>query len=762
MELVKTRHLLLYKPLLINEGKIVLLFPIYFCYFCFRLADTVNLRMLMKKLYYKRNFILIVFVLLAAVSTKLQAQLTVDNVSMTPQQLVQNILIGQGVTVSNVTFSGNSLQFGSFTSNGSNLGLNSGIVMSSGYATVSAGPNDGSTTSEPLGGVDALNPTPDANLFTLAATLNNPNPTLYDAAVLEFDFVPTSDSLTFKYVWGSDEYTEFSSSPTFNDVFGFFLSGVSVPFPQTNIALVPSTNLPVSILNISDLVNTQYYVDNDYVFLPTGTVEYDGFTTVLTARAQVICGETYHIKLAIADAGDGSYDSGVFLEAGSFSSIGSVQILPDVSYSNNDTVMYEGCGDANIAFIRSGDNTLAQNYTYTLSGTATNGVDYNNLSGQITIPAGQDTAFITLNPVTDGSTEGQETLIITVTNTVCNNANVSSVTIYINDVQPLTVDAGVDQSTACTGGGNINLNATPANGVPTYTYSWAPTGDLTQGITVLPANTTTYTVTVTDLCGNQATDDVTVTVDLPTVLTMTVSNDTIICQNTIATISANPQGGNGNVTLLWNTGEQSATIQVSPAATSIYTVTATDACNQTVTDAVTVTVEPNNAAFDYFFTSNNSVTFDNQSVGYDNLVWWDFGDSTTSTTFEPTHIYTSPGTYIVTLVVENSAGCIDTIQYSLIVKPDFYFYIPNSFTPNSDGINEGFNGKGQGFEVYSMSIYNRWGQRIFQTNSLTNGWDGKDASDKPAPIDTYVYVVSLKITPDEDEIIYRGKVSLIR
>ncbi|UPT67315.1 MAG: choice-of-anchor L domain-containing protein [Sphingobacteriales bacterium JAD_PAG50586_3] len=716
----------------------------------------------MKKLYYPRNIILIIIVMLTAGSIKLHAQLTVDNTTLTPQQLVQNILIGQGVTVSNVTFSGNSLQFGQFTSNGSNLGLNSGIVMSSGYATVSAGPNDGSATSEPMGGINSLTPTPDPNLTTLAASIGNPNPTLYDAAILEFDFVPTSDSLTFKYVWGSDEYTEFSSSPTFNDVFGFFLSGVTVPFPQTNIALVPGTSQPVSILNISDVVNTQYYVDNDYVFLPTGTVEYDGFTVVLTARAQVICGETYHIKLAIADAGDGSYDSGVFLQAGSFSSIGSVQILPNVSYSSNDTVMYEGCGDATIAFIRSGDNTQAQNYTYTLSGTATNGVDYNNLNGQITIPAGQDTAFITLNPVTDGSAEGQETLIITVTNTVCNNSNSSSVTIYINDVLPLTVNAGPDQSTACTGGGNINLNATPANGVPTYTYSWAPTGDLTQGITVLPANTTTYTVTVTDLCGNQATDDVTVSVELPAPLTMTVGNDTIICQNTTATLIANPQGGNGTVNVVWSTGEQGNSIQVSPMVTSIYTVTATDACNQTVTGDITVTVEPNNAAFDYFFTSNNAVTFDNQSIGYDNLVWWDFGDSTTSTTFEPSHTYTSPGTYVVTLVVENSAGCLDTIQYSLVVRPDFYFYIPNSFTPNSDGINEGFNGKGQGFEVYNMSIYNRWGQRIFQTNSLTNGWLGLDANDNPVPIDTYVYVVSLRITPDEDEIIYRGKVSLIR
>jgi gliding motility-associated-like protein len=721
----------------------------------------VNLAMLMKNTYFLK-YILTCFTLLAVVGFT-KAQLTVDNTTLTPQQLVQNILVGQGVTVSNITFSGNSLQFGQFTSNGSNVGLGNGICMSSGYATVANGPNDGSATSDPLGGV-SFTTTPDGNLNTLAASLNNPSPMLYDAAILEFDFIPTSDSLSFRYVFGSDEYTEFSSNPTFNDVFGFFLTGVTTPFPTTNLALVPGTGQPVSILNISDVVNTQYYVDNDYVFMPTGSVEFDGFTVVLVASAQVICGETYHIKLAIADVGDGSYDSGVFLEAGSFSSVGDVQIIPNVSYSTNDTTMFEGCGDATIAFVRSGNNSQAQNYTYTLSGTSTNGVDYTNLNGQITIPAGQDTAYITLNPFDDGNAEGVETLTITVTNTVCTNQSVSSVTVYIQDVTPLTINAGPDQSTACTVGTGANtLTGTPNGGVAPFTYAWAPTGDLTQSISVTPATNTTYTITVTDVCGNTATDDVAVLVEPPTPLTLTVSNDTVICQNTTAVLIANPQGGNGQVVLEWNTGEQSTSIQVAPMVTTTYSVTATDACNQVQTGDVVVTVEPNNALFDYFFITNNTVTFNNLSIGYDNLIAWDFGDSTADNTFEPSHTYTAPGTYIVTLVVENLAGCIDTFQLSLVVRPEFNFYVPNAFTPNQDGKNESFNAKGQGFDVYQMNIFNRWGQLVFTTNSLTNGWDGtyKD-NDELVPIDVYVYEVRLRITAAEDEIIYRGKVSLIR
>lgn len=695
-------------------------------------------------------------ILLTLGGNKVHAQLQIDS-TMTPTQLVQNVLLGGGITVSNVTYTGFPNSISKFTAVG-NLGLTSGVMLTTGYAAVAYGPNSTSSAGNDVGVPSNFNLTPNADGDALLdAIIQVSSPGIYsnDAAVLEFDFVPTSDTVKFRYVFGSEEYPEFVGS--INDVFAFFLTGPG-GYNNSNIALIPGTTTPITIGNVNNIDNNQYYVDNEF----GTTVEYDGFTTVMTAVAAVTCGQTYHIKLAIADASDGVWDSAVFLEAGSFSSSGSVLVIPDVSYSTNDTVMYEGCGDATIKIVRSGNNTQAQTYNYTIGGTATNGVDCNNLSGQVTIPAGQDTAYITLNPVADGLIEGQETIVLTVTNTVCNNSSVTSVTIYFNDVVPITVNAGADQSTACTGGGNITLTATPANGVPGYTYSWAPTGDLTQNISVLPANTTIYTVTVTDLCGNQATDDVEVAVEPPALLTMTASNDTTICQNSSATVVANVQGGNGTVSVLWNTGEQSNTIQVSPMVSSVYTVTVTDACNQSVTDAVSVTVVPVDANFDYLFVSNNSVTFSNNSVGYENGIWWDFGDGTTSTDFEPTHTYASSGAFIVTLAVLNAAGCPDTIQYSLVVKPDFYFYIPNSFTPNSDGVNESYNGKGQGFEEYSMSIYNRWGQRIFTTNSLANGWDGKDANGNLVPIDTYVYVVGLRITAAEDEILYRGKVALVR
>jgi hypothetical protein len=154
--------------------------------------------------------------------------------------------------------------------------------------------------------------------------------TTQDATVLEFDFTSTSDSVEFRYVFASEEYNEYVDLG-FSDLFGFFISGPNIVGTQ-NIALVPNTNTPVSIDSINNgnspggvvptgpCMNCQYYVDNTF-----GTVlEYDGHTTVLTAKAGVIPCETYHLKLVIADVGDGVFDSVFFLKVGSFKSTGNI------------------------------------------------------------------------------------------------------------------------------------------------------------------------------------------------------------------------------------------------------------------------------------------------------------------------------------------------------------------------------------------------------------------------------------------------------
>jgi uncharacterized repeat protein (TIGR01451 family) len=134
-----------------------------------------------------------------------------------------------------------------------------------------------------------------------------------DAAVIEFDFIPENDFVSFQYVFGSEEYLEYVGS-SFNDVFAFFVNG-------TNYALLPNDDV-VSINNVNLLVNSGYYVDNDPRISPDAALdtEMDGFTTVLTFLAPVVSGETNHLKIAVGDTFDAKYDSTVLIEAGSLTS----------------------------------------------------------------------------------------------------------------------------------------------------------------------------------------------------------------------------------------------------------------------------------------------------------------------------------------------------------------------------------------------------------------------------------------------------------
>lgn len=223
----------------------------------------------------------------------------------TAESLVSSLL-GGGVSVSNVTYTGIKESAGKFSGGTGIIGFDSGIILSSGSVTNTIGPNQND-------GITWINNTPgDPDLDQLI-----PGYTTQDATVLEFDFVPNSNVISFQYVFASDEYNEYVNS-NFNDVFGFYVNG-------QNKALIPNTNTPVSINNVnggkpygSNASNPQYYINNDLED-GGGTIntEMDGLTVVLSVQANVNQGQTNHIKLAIADAGDRSLDSNVFIRAGS-------------------------------------------------------------------------------------------------------------------------------------------------------------------------------------------------------------------------------------------------------------------------------------------------------------------------------------------------------------------------------------------------------------------------------------------------------------
>lgn len=139
---------------------------------------------------------------------------------------------------------------------------------------------------------------------------------------------------------------------------------------------------------------------------------------------------------------------------------------------------------------------------------------------------------------------------------------------------------------------------------------------------------------------------------------------------------------------------------------------------------------------------------------------WDFGDNNTSTEWSPSHEYSDTGNYTITLMMVSDHGCVDTIMGSVRVEDNFSFYIPNSFSPNSDGINDAFRGYGIAIKNYTMSIYNRWGEKIFSTDNYDRPWDGRLKSGL-IQNDTYVYRIALTDLHDEMHT-YFGNVSIVK
>jgi hypothetical protein len=250
------------------------------------------------------------------------SQLTVDN-TQSPASIVEDVFLANGIFVSNVTFNGgdatvSSEQIGSFDGSNTNLGLNAGIVMATGDVNVAVGPNN--QASATLGGNVFGGTDPDLAMLVADNTFN-------DWAILEFDFIATGDSMSFQYVFGSEEYQEFVGT-SFNDHFAFFVSGPGISGPYsngaTNIALIPGTLSNVSINSVNQFDNSEYFIENgdggSEPFLSDNAyVQFDGLTVPLMAcLGQLQVGETYHIKLALADVGDSALDSGVFLAGDSF------------------------------------------------------------------------------------------------------------------------------------------------------------------------------------------------------------------------------------------------------------------------------------------------------------------------------------------------------------------------------------------------------------------------------------------------------------
>lgn len=488
------------------------------------------------------------------VTLKVNAQITVAG-SQTANVLAQT-LVGPGVTISNPTLNCPQNANGTFIvtpPNTTNLGLQSGIVLTSGTAATNGatmgvnGPALGPSTSNGTAG--------DPDLTTLVGG------TTFDGCILEFDFVPLGDSVKFDYVFGSSEYPGFTCT-NFNDVFGFFISGPGIAGPFTNaaqnIALVPgSTTCPVGVSTIycpnqpgcCGTANTNCFnltpgcgmfnaVNNTCAYFVCNTngtsVNYQGFTTPLQAVAVVQPCSTYHLKLAIADKGDQILDSGVFLREGSLTS-NSITLTPQSVLNNPDPYIVEGCAAGFVKFKRPVASPLPYTINYTLGGSATHPADYNVTSipagaplGSITIPANDTVAFVAFTALLDGLPEGTEEIKVYQL-APCTNNIVDSVSLFISDTFQMHI---ITPDTAICKEDSVHILV---SGSDSLAYTWTPAVNISNANikepSVSPNVTTDYVVCAT-LPNSGCTpkcDTIKITINEPP--NVFIGNDTIICKD---------------------------------------------------------------------------------------------------------------------------------------------------------------------------------------------------------------------------------------
>lgn len=293
--------------------------------------------------------------------------------------------------------------------------------------------------------------------------------------------------------------------------------------------------------------------------------------------------------------------------------------------------------------------------------------------------------------------------------------------------------------------------------------------DTTRNIIVTPSESTSYMVQVTYDNKCQNTDSVRVTVECmewPVIV-----GDTLICEGEKATLTATEV--NGDVT--WSTGEHNLSINVSPTETKEYRVSVTSENGCITDDTITVNVNPRptagfapNPQHVFVEDGQGTINFVNLSTDADSYSW-NFGDrwcipgENVTTDSDPAHIYTHAGHYDVTLTVATEAGCMDSVTQTVIVEVPYFYYIPNAFTPNNDGVNDVFitSGEGLDMENFEMLIFDRFGQIIFKTQTPYDYWDGRDRKGRNCPMGEYVYKITAH-DMDGFPKVYTGTVMLIR
>jgi len=339
----------------------------------------------------------------------------------------------------------------------------------------------------------------------------------------------------------------------------------------------------------------------------------------------------------------------------------------------------------------------------------------------------------------------------------------------INEPQALDLSSTVTDALDCDDPNTGSISVTPFGGTPPYTYTWS-NGARTQNLAGIAPGS--YSLELVDAMGCRILRQFTVIRPLPLTATVVRTSERICSPRGIkSNFKVSVTGGVAPYTVSWNRGTQTnggLTMDTQELGVFIVTVTDSRGCIQTKrmevieTDPLVPEFDYKSASFDFSFENlvNFDVKFKNTSIGKYKEVTWDFGDGSGSLEWEPTHKYAKVGTYLVQLKIRDLEGCVVSYTKEIIIT-DFYFEIPNVFTPNDDSVNDYFFPKFLYIKDIHFLVMNKWGELIFETKDLeSKGWDGNYKGGK-APVGNYVYRVRYTTLDgrvfEESSVFYLGK-----
>lgn len=644
------------------------------------------------------------FILLTLSFTVCFSQNITVNESFTPQQLVENILVNNGcISVSNFSvsggnFGGGELSYGYFNANGSAFPFQEGIILSTGKISSAVGPN--SNFSDDGTGM-GWNGDPDLNT---ALGLSNS----FNATVLEFDFIPSANNISFEYIFSSEQYL---SNPqpnqcNFTDGFAFLLRPSSSTTYQ-NLALIPNTTIPVKVNTVRGSgticppANQAYFDAFNTGNYPT---TYDGQTKILTAQSAVTPGVSYHIKLVIADEGNARFDSGIFLRAGSFTSekdLGTDRLIATGNpLCNAETLTLNATqvGATNYQWFQNGNPVGTNSPTYTVTSAGIYSVDITvnascTLTGEIVIEYAPnlivaDNSF----EVCDTNTDGFASFDLATIQTQIFSNLPSNFTMALYDSPTSTTP----------------LPSSYTNTIPFQQIIYA------------------RITNIQNCYGN-----------FPITLNVNIFPESFpeiivgICNNTPTDIGA----PSGYASYSWNTNpaQNSQTITVTNPGTYIVTITNANGCTKTETFTI---VNSEIATI-----TNIDVTdFEEQLIatisvsGSGNYEYSLDGNNFQNS---PVFYLSESGEYTVYVNDKNNCGVVFETFYALSY--------PKFFTPNGDNYNDTWyikNLNKKGLEQSKVYIFDRYGKLLKQINPNNIGWNGT-YDGRQLPASDYWFVLEL-------------------